>query len=119
MERIRELRHGGSRIVLIDLSGLPANEARRLLVDERTVVATYPPKTALTLTDVTDAMFDDSTVQTARETVKLNEPFVRAAALVGVKGLQKIILGAMVRLTGRDLRLFATREEALDWLAKQ
>mgnify|MGYP001769268534 CR=1 FL=1 len=46
-------------------------------------------------------------------------PYVIASANVGVTGLKKIIVMSLNKLTGRDLKLFDTREEALEWLISQ
>lgn len=106
-------------MVVIDLAGLPAAEATKFFIAERAVVATFASKTALTLTDVTDTHFDDTTIEAVRATVKANEPHVRGAAVVGVKGLQKMVISALVTLTGRNLKQFGSQKEALDWLATQ
>ena len=44
---------------------------------------------------------------------------MKASAAVGVSGLKKIIVLSLMKLAGRDIKLFDTREEALDWLAGQ
>jgi hypothetical protein len=118
-ERIRLIQHGGKSVILVDANKCTAEEATKVFVDERAVVAACAPKSALTLTDVTDTMFDNATIDAIKETIRLNGPHVRAAAVVGVLGLKKIILTALTTLTGRSLKLFDTREEALDWLVKQ
>ena len=119
MERVRRVEQQGKAVVLIDLSGCPAAEVASLLVQGRAMIATCAPKTALTLTDVTDARFDDAATHEARTNAEQNAPYVRAAALVGVTGLKKIVYNVVTRMTGRDYKVFATREEALRWLVAQ
>lgn len=119
MERVRELAHKGRKVVLLDLTGCAAGEAAKALVAGRRLIATLPPGSALTLTDVTGAHFDDAATAEAKTNAKENAPFVKAAALVGITGLKKIVYVAVTRMTGRDYRVFDTREQALDWLVEQ
>ncbi len=39
-----------------------------------------------------------------------------AGALLGVKGLQRVMYTALMRITGRNSRVFNTETEALAWL---
>ena len=119
MNHVRVVEHKGKQIVLIDMAGCNAEGATRIFVEARPVVALRGAKGALTLTDVRGTAFDTATIEAARATVKLNQPYVKAAALVGVEGLKETILTALVTLTGRDLKVFGTREQALDWLVEQ
>lgn len=119
MDRVRLVAHKGRMIVLLDVSGCPAPEVARVLVEGRSLIARQAPRTALTLTDVTGALFDDDATKAAQENAKLNAPYVRAAALVGVTGLKRIVYTAITRVTGRDYKVFDTREQAMDWLAQQ
>ena len=48
-----------------------------------------------------------------------NTPYIKASALVGVSGVQKVVLAAIKALTGRDFYLADTMEEAQEWLVQQ
>jgi len=119
MERVRLLEHKGRSVVLLDASHCPAAEAGQVFVSGRRLLATMPPKSALTLTDVTGAMFDDASTREAQTNATANVPYVKAAAVVGVAGLKKIVYTAIIRVTGREVKLFDTREQALEWLVQQ
>jgi hypothetical protein len=54
-----------------------------------------------------------------KEFSKSVTPHMKASAAVGVTGIKKIILQSLIMLAGRDIKLFNTREEALEWLSKQ
>ena len=118
-DRVRTLDHQGHKIVLIDATNCAAKQAAQVLVAGRALVATHAPGSALTLTDVTGAVFDDAATAEAKRNAELNAPFVRAAALVGVTGLKKIVYVAVSRMSGRKFELFDDRLKALDWLARQ
>jgi len=119
MDRVRRMEHLGRTIILLDVSGCSATEAAPQLVLGRKMIATCAPKTALTLTDVTGARFDDAATREAQTNANENGPYVRAAALVGVTGLKQIVYNVVTRMTGRDYKVFATREQALAWLVAQ
>jgi hypothetical protein len=118
-ERVRVVEHQGRQVVLIDASNCPAREAAEVLVAGRAHLAKLPKASALTLTDVTGATFDDAATHEAKLNAQLNAPFVKAAALVGVTGLKKIVYVAVSRMSRRNFELFDDRQKALDWLAKQ
>ncbi|HEY3448720.1 MAG TPA: hypothetical protein VGK67_20345 [Myxococcales bacterium] len=117
--RVRLMVHEGRQVVLIDGSRLAVEPAKAVFVAARAVVARHAPKSALTLTDVTGMLFDDALVSVVRETIAADEPYVKAAAVVGITGLKKIVINTLVLLTGRPLRTFDTRERALAWLVQQ
>ncbi|MBI4726562.1 hypothetical protein HY768_04970 [candidate division TA06 bacterium] len=71
------------------------------------------------MTDVTRAHYTTQTVDTMKEFSQAVTPYVLASAAVGVSGIKRIVLQSLVRLSGRDIRMFDDREQALDWLAGQ
>jgi hypothetical protein len=119
MERVRVVNHKGKQVLILDLSGCNASDSAAVLVEGRKLVQLQAPGTALTLTDVSDAHFDETANREAQTNAKVNAPHVKAAALVGVKGLRKIVFDAITRVTGRAYVTFESRERALDWLAMQ
>lgn len=120
MERTRFVDHGGTRILLIDFSGLrePAEIFAQI---ERTeaVVARQPPKSLRVLTDVSDARYNSEVIQALKGLMKHDEPYVRASAVVGVDGIKRAVLSTLILFSKRRLEAFDTREQAMDWLAAQ
>jgi hypothetical protein len=119
LPRVRLVTHEGRVVVLIDASQMEVEDARKVFLEERALVASQPKGSALTLTDVSGTPLEDSLVTTVRETVAANAPYVKAGAVVGVTGLKKMALNTINLLTSRNLRAFSTREQALAWLAQQ
>ena len=54
-----------------------------------------------------------------KEFVHANKPHVRAAAVVGIDGLKKIVYEAVMRFSGRNVPVFPDLETAKDWLVAQ
>lgn len=114
-------KHKGHRILILDFSGLDdSGLARTLIAEAKEIVANEPEKSLLTLTDVTDVVFDQPLAQATWEMARHNKPFVKAAAIVGLSGeRQQVLLDLVSHRTGRDFAIFDTRAEAKDWLVEQ
>jgi hypothetical protein len=70
----------------------------------------------LTLTDITEVAVRDASTSHLVAFMKENRPYVKAAAATGASDLARAILASVRILTGRQLNLFKTRQDALDWL---
>ncbi|HWO88813.1 MAG TPA: hypothetical protein VNL98_06660 [Gemmatimonadales bacterium] len=119
-DRIRWIEHKGKRILLHDFSHitnpfdvLPAVEA------SRAIVAVQPKGSLLALTDVTGSRFNKEIVDALKSLANHNKPFVKAGAVVGLSGLQRVVYVAITQFTGRRLPTFETAEQAMDWLVEQ
>jgi hypothetical protein len=117
--RIRVIQQGGKSVIFADLSECHADEATRLFVEERRWVSDAGGNSVLVLTDVRGTRFDEKTVEAVKETLKVNSPYVRASAVIGVSGLQKIVSAGLLAATGPRFKLFEDKEEALTWLVEQ
>lgn len=119
MERVYFIQHRGKKILFIDGSNCTVEEAPAHLAKARDVIRSQPEKSVYTLTDMTNARFNDEVAEEMKKNVAGNKPFVVAATVVGVTGLKKIFFNSLLKLTGRKLTLFDTAEQAKDWLAEQ
>ena len=117
-ERISFITHQGKSIMVIDFTGLEPKEFLLLLEVVQRTVARHDPGSLLTLGDLTGAHVDRAVVTRMKEVLVRDRPFVKRAALVGIDSLPKVYLENMKSFSQRDLPFFKTREEAMDWLAK-
>lgn len=111
----------GANVLLMDLSGFAvASDSFPYISEARDTVAAQPPLSLYCLLDVSGSRFNVDVVEAMKELASHNKPFVIATALVGVSGLQRVILESVVKLTGRrNLKQMPSRAEAFDWLAAQ
>jgi hypothetical protein len=116
-ERIQFVNHNGKEILLLDFSNSQADEVLRIIDQATEVIRTRPERSLLTLTDVTNARFNEAVGQGMKEFSLHNKPFVRAGAVVGITGLKRIIFGAVMAFSQRKLEPFDDRQQALTWLA--
>ncbi len=117
MGRVNFIVHGGRRILHLDFSRCSKAELQKVMGEAKQTIAREPRNSVRTLSDFTEVAADNSFTNGLAEFAKHNKPYVRAAALVGIKGVSRLILSAVRLISKRDLRVFDTVEEAKDWLA--
>ncbi len=116
-ERIRFIDHQGKKILLVDLSNCSASEVEEIVRRVPDHVTVQPRGSVLVLTDFTGGAFDQDTLRAMKETAVFDKPFVKKSALIGTQSLPREFHEAMTSYSRRELLIFKTRAEALDWLA--
>ena len=120
MQGIRVIDHRGKKILFFDFSHCKKEDIKPIIDDAKQWFLTKRPRSVLTLTDVTEARYDTGTLRIFKEFTLHNKPYVKAGAVVGITNpLMKIAYRAVTTFSKRNLPIFNTREEALDWLADQ
>lgn len=117
MEKIGFTDYKGAKILLFDFSYITKSKEVLELIGQAGLLARKQPlKSILVVTDVTEAHYNIEVTQAMKELAKGNAPFVKASAVVGVTGLKKILYDAVIKFSGRDIKIFDKRESAMDWL---
>ena len=116
MERVRFIQHKGKEILFLDFSQCKPDEALAVIEQSKAVIRKKPEHSLLTLTDVTDLRFNDTLSHQMKEFTAHNKPYVRAAAVVGITGLKKILFGAVIAFSKRKIHAFDSIEQAKEWL---
>jgi hypothetical protein len=120
MPRVEFILHNGVRILDLDIRGskdIDQNIAAFRLAQELAIKE--PLKSLRLLTDVTDAHYTSEGVSIMKEFSKAITPYTKASAAAGITGVKWIVIQSLLRLTGRNIKLFDTRENAKEWLAEQ
>jgi len=115
-ERIRFVKHKGQAILLIDLSGLSAEQIVAVVNDVQRRIAALPANSVLTLADFTDSHVDKAAATRIKEALTLDRPHVKRSAWVGVESLPKVFYENFKVFSQREFPTFKTREEAMEWL---
>ena len=119
-ERVYFTDHGGRRVLVLDLSGLKAEDSPAYLRQLEKLVASQPPgKSLLLLVNVKRNRFDPKSVDEMKRVSKANEPRVLATAMVGMSKLGSIIARQVYQSAGRTYEAFDTVEAAKEWLVQQ
>jgi hypothetical protein len=106
----------------MDVAGLKLKdkqEFQNLVEFAEEQIRKHSHKSLLLITNVTDTGFDTEVSAIMGEYAVHNTPYIKASALVGVSGVQKVVLAAIKFLTGRNFYLTDTVEEAQEWLIQQ
>lgn len=111
--------HQGKAVVIVDISDTTPQEAIDYFPQAAQIIATFPPQSALILTDSTNARFSQESVNALKAFAAGNTPYVKASATVGSEGLREILLHSVERHVSRKIDAFDSRAEALDWLVSR
>ncbi|MGA7218830.1 MAG: hypothetical protein WBX38_10970 [Candidatus Sulfotelmatobacter sp.] len=115
-DRLRFIKHKGHAIYLIDFSHCKVKEMLVLLEMIRADIARHAPGSLLTLADFTGAEVDKNVATRIKEVLVLDRPYVKRAAWIGTESLPQVFYEHFKNFSQRELPLFKTREEAMDWL---
>ena len=102
MERVELREREGKTVVFLDFSGLDPEDLKDVLEEAVDVIRSRPPKSLCTLTKVDGAHFNGEVIEALKEFAKGNEPYVEMGAIVGLEGLQKLVLTAVSKFSGRN-----------------
>ncbi len=118
-KRIRSVLHKNRRVLLFDFTRLTStSDALEVIQPAKKIIAGQSEHSVFTLTDIIGSDYDRDVASALQDLAKHNKPYVIAGAAVGVSGLQKVVFRSILAFSGRkNIQLFDTREEALDWLA--
>jgi len=118
-EHVRFIEYKGCQILLIDFAGCQPAETLERIRHARSVIGRQPLGSTRTLTVVTNTRFNGQVSEAIKEYTAHNKPYVRAAAIVGLSGLQEIVYNVIIKLTGRNIATFSDIAQAKEFLASQ
>jgi hypothetical protein len=119
MERVQFIGHKGKKILYLYFADGKPNKVLQVIEQAKPTIKTQPHRSVYTLTDVTNSAFNGALFDAMKDFVLHNKPYVVASAVVGVTGLEQIILNAVMKLSGRKLTAFENLGAATDWLVSQ
>lgn len=117
--KVMFIRYKDKEILLIDFSNCNIEEGLQIIEKVKNIISQQPEHSLLTLTDVSGSRYNKEVVRRLKDLAEFNRPHVKAGAVVGVSGLKKVVYDTIMRFTKRTMPVFATREEALEWLIIQ
>ena len=118
-DRIRYITHRGKQVLLVDVSNCTSAEMIALAHLLPSNLADEPPGSVLLLADFTGSRFDKVAFESLKEAAVYDRPHIRRSAWVGVEAMPKVYYENLKSFSQRDLPIFTTREEALDWLVTE
>lgn len=116
MKSLESVIHKGKRIWIIDISNSQPEDAVKVLLDSQNQISRLISRTALIVTDLTNTVYNKQSRAAIKKITTYNSHYIKASAVVGANILWKFIFETVAFLTGRNIKSFKTRNEAMDWL---
>jgi hypothetical protein len=117
-----EMVHNGKKVYCLDIAEMQIKDEQLIHQHIETAkqnIKKQPLKSVLHLTNVTNTRFDTKMANIIKEYAEHNSPYIKASVVVGVTGLQKIVLQTIKTVTGRNFYIADTVDEGLKWLMSQ
>ena len=116
MDRIRFITHRGQRVLLFDVTDCAPDEMAVLADRIPDVVTQEPLGSVLLLADYSKARFTRESVEHVKIAAVFDRPHLKRAAWVLTENLPKALYDSIRTFSAREIPVFATREEALEYL---
>jgi hypothetical protein len=114
------IKENGIFIYYLDFTNLKTLSAIQSRIEEcRLFIWGQPENSLLTLTNVEGMHFNNEIRDAFTKFVKGNQPYVKAGAVIGLSGLMQIVYNGMVAITGRNIKAFKTKDEAIRYLVSR
>jgi hypothetical protein len=116
-ERVKTVAHRGKKLLQIDFSNCALPDVLQVIELARKQIDSYPPKSLLIFTDLTNTAAEPQVVQALRDFARSNAPYAKASVTVGLSGPKRLILSAINRFSCREILHFDDPSTAKTWLA--
>jgi hypothetical protein len=116
VERLRYLEHKGKRVLLVDLSACAPEQLLECIKAVPQYITRQPEHSLLALGDFTGAQFTKEAIEQLKIAAVFDRPHIAKSAWVLSDNLHKVLLDSIRTFSKREIAVFSTREEALDYL---
>ncbi len=121
-QRWEWITHKGQRILYLDYRGLKGDDAANQVREFGDLIVSLGRqgfRKQLRLVDVRGSVMNQAAMDAFKSVgVKIN-PYSQATAIVGIRGVQKVLVSIYNQITGRGTKPFDDVEKAKDWLVDQ
>lgn len=122
-DRLEIIEHRGQTILFADYTGLDQADFVKQIRRNKGDIVGYGlqsgEKSVLLLSDLSGTLLLDDVQNAFKELVPAIDPYIKAAAIVGMTGFKRFALDILNRVVSVSRRPFDTLGEAKDWLATQ
>ncbi len=116
MDRIVFLTFRNQQVLLADCSDCSPEELAAVIDEVPKHVTSEPPGSVLLLADFSRSKFTKETVEHLKIAAVFDRPHLKRSAWVLTQNLPKTLYESIRTFSGREIRTFETREEALEYL---
>lgn len=115
-QRVRYIEHDGKRILLADITACKPDQMLECIRLVPAHVTREPEHSVLLLADFTGAEFTRESIEKLKIAAAYDQPHIAKAAWVLSDNLPKVFIESIRTFSARDIAVFSTREEALEYL---
>ncbi|MEA2041098.1 MAG: hypothetical protein U9N85_00910 [Bacteroidota bacterium] len=117
MSKTKLIQHDGNQIFKMNFAD-SENEAdvTSIINESINYIETQPKKSVYALTDMTNMFFNTNVSREFTSFLKKNKPYIKKSSVFGVSGLARIVFNSVMKISGRDVKIFKTEEEAVQFL---
>ena len=120
MAEVKFITHKEKQILLLDVSEVKTVEdSLNRFSEAQRIIEMQPQKSVLLLTNVQNAHYNREATNHLKAFSNAVTPYIKASAAVGVSGIKRIVLQSLMRISGRDIKVFDSADQAKDWLVEQ
>ncbi len=120
MARANWISHKGKRVLWIDFSKTDDAGVIKAIAEAKPIIIREPKNSILCIVDATGTKVTRTISAEIKEFTMHNKPFMKMTAVIGIDGVQKVVLTLAIIFTNRkNLIAKNTKEEALEWLISQ
>jgi len=121
MDHVEEFTADGKNIIYIDFSNAISEKDFNIVIDlVKQIMPKYAEKSVCTITNMENVRFDSNIKEVFVKYVEFNKPYVKYGVAIGMDGIKKKMIEAILKLGGRSNFHFCfTKEEAVKWLQQQ
>jgi len=119
--RSKWLLHQGQRIFYQDFSNYDLSHAepiKKELAEVQAVVIQEPLNSVLVLADFRETYLGRDLMDVLVASSKLTKSHVKKTAVLGIRGIKRLLADPLIRLTGQPLSFFDDPDVAKNWLVE-
>ena len=117
MRKPEIIKHNGKEIIYLNFSNLKKkDQVIDLEVAGGELIQQQKFNSALVLTNMENMFFNNEIRTVFIKIAKENTPHIKGAAVIGLYGIISVMYKGFLAATGRNIKLFKTKEEALVYL---
>ena len=120
MKRAKFSKHENKMVLSLNFANLEIDEAYEVINYSAAIIEKMPKNSICTLTNITDANYNQDLISALKKFAQKNKPHVIAGAVIGVEGIKKTLFNTIFKIAGRkNMRMFSNEDDALTWLVTQ
>jgi hypothetical protein len=111
--------HKGKKIFFADYSRMSPEALKEEVASVEPILCSMPKDSVLSLADVSGTYGTAEAMKIIKGITAKTKSHVHKRAVIGIVGVQKVLLKAVNQFSGQETVPFESIDKALDWLAEE